>query len=104
MDHLSVRLQGPKGHTVGAAGERPECGRQLVHIIHQLAVHVDVEAGGPVLEPAGLQHHVVLLAVRQPRGVGTGRVVRTVGLHVAQDNWMEKPKGNSGETGTGLEG
>lgn len=42
--HLSIRLQGPKGHPVGTRWERPKRSWQIVQGVCQSAVHIDVEA------------------------------------------------------------
>lgn len=62
--HLSDCGQGPERHRVGTRRESPEGSGQVVHGVDQPAVYVDVEARRAGLKAAGVEHHVMVSAVR----------------------------------------
>lgn len=82
VSYLPGGLQGPKRHLVVSRCQRPEGSRQLVHSVSQSTVYVDRHTTWSSLQTAGMDHHMMLLAVRQ-RGVAkTGGASPTISLLV----------------------
>lgn len=83
VSHLPGGLQGPKRHFVVSRCQHPEGSRQLVHSVSQSTVYVDRHTTWSSLQTAGMDHHMMLFAVRQ-RGVAkTGGAGSTISLLVA---------------------
>lgn len=88
--HLANYRQRPERHRVGARREGPKGSRQVIHGVNQPAVQIDVEARGAALKAAGVEHHVVVSAVRQGGAVEAGGGKSAVSFLVTQRHWRRR--------------